>query len=109
LLILVGAALTGAITGFSNPDQPNVMMIVTNDHGYGYIASHGHPRLKTPNIGHLREMSVRLTDFHDDPICARLRIGDQIDERLEVTLRATGVRFECDLQVGDAEVQTWLT
>ncbi|MEX0981788.1 MAG: sulfatase-like hydrolase/transferase [Bacteroidales bacterium] len=39
---------------------------------------------------------------------ARLRIGNQVDERMEVTPGAAGVRFDCELQAGDTDLQTWL-
>ncbi len=54
-------------------DQPNVILIMTDDQGYGDIASHGHPYLITPNMDRLREMSVRLENFHVDPTCSPSR------------------------------------
>lgn len=54
-------------------DRPNVILIMTDDHGYGDIASHGHPHLITPNMDKLRERSIRLEDFHVDPTCSPTR------------------------------------
>ncbi|MEX0770280.1 MAG: arylsulfatase [Balneolaceae bacterium] len=54
-------------------DQPNVILIMTDDQGYGDIASHGHPHVKTPNMDKLRENSVRLESFHVDPTCSPTR------------------------------------
>ena len=54
-------------------DQPNVILIMTDDQGYGDISSHGHPYLITPNMDRLREMSVRLENFHVDPTCSPSR------------------------------------
>jgi arylsulfatase A-like enzyme len=53
--------------------QPNVILILTDDQGYGDMSCHGNPVLKTPNIDRLHEQSVRLTDFHVDPMCAPTR------------------------------------
>jgi arylsulfatase A-like enzyme len=53
--------------------RPNVILIVTDDQGFGDIASHGNPVLVTPNLDELRAESVRLTDFHVDPMCAPSR------------------------------------
>jgi len=54
-------------------DKPNVILIMTDDQGYGDIASHGHPHLVTPHMDKLWEKSVRLNNFHVDPTCAPTR------------------------------------
>ncbi len=53
--------------------KPNVILIMTDDQGYGDIAAHGHPYLITPNMNRLWEKSVRLTQFHVDPTCSPTR------------------------------------
>jgi arylsulfatase A-like enzyme len=52
---------------------PNVVLIVTDDQGYGDLACTGNPVLKTPNLDRLYSESVRLTDFHVDPTCSPTR------------------------------------
>ncbi|MFS4447999.1 arylsulfatase [Maribacter sp. 2307UL18-2] len=52
---------------------PNVILIVTDDQGYGDLSCHGNPYIKTPNIDRLYKESVRFTDFHVDPTCASTR------------------------------------
>ncbi|MBM3883613.1 MAG: arylsulfatase [Verrucomicrobia bacterium] len=46
---------------------------MTDDQGYGEIAAHGNPIIKTPNLDRLHSTSVRLTDFHVDPTCSPTR------------------------------------
>lgn len=53
--------------------SPNVILIVTDDQGYGDLSCHGNPVIKTPNIDKLSSESVRFTDFHVDPTCAPSR------------------------------------
>ena len=53
--------------------RPNVVMILTDDQGYGDMSCHGNPYLKTPELDRLYADSVRLTDFHVDPTCAPTR------------------------------------
>jgi arylsulfatase len=53
--------------------RPNVLMILTDDQGYGDLGCHGNPWLKTPNIDRLHSQSVRFTDFHVSPMCAPTR------------------------------------
>lgn len=53
--------------------RPNVILIMTDDQGYGEIGAHGHPHLRTPNMDRLRRDGVRLENFHVDPTCAPTR------------------------------------
>ncbi|MGQ1785359.1 arylsulfatase [Saccharicrinis sp. GN24d3] len=53
--------------------KPNVILIMTDDQGYGDLACHGNPYVKTPTLDKLYEESVRFTDFHVDPCCAPTR------------------------------------
>ncbi len=53
--------------------KPNVIIILTDDQGYGDLSSHGNPRLKTPQLDKLHSESVRLTDFHATPMCTPTR------------------------------------
>ena len=43
------------------------------------ISSHGHPFLITPNMDRLREMGVRLENFHVDPTCSPSRAALMTD------------------------------
>ncbi|MCB1120553.1 MAG: arylsulfatase [Verrucomicrobiae bacterium] len=56
-----------------NQVYTNVILIVTDDQGYGDMSCHGNPFLQTPNIDQLHSESVRLTDFHVDPTCSPTR------------------------------------
>ena len=53
--------------------RPNVIIIMTDDQGYGDLACHGNPILKTPNLDQLHSESVRFTDFHVSPFCTPTR------------------------------------
>ena len=53
--------------------QPNVILIVTDDQGYGDLSCHGNPTLKTPNLDLLHSRSYRFTDFHVSPFCTPTR------------------------------------
>lgn len=53
--------------------RPNVVIILSDDQGYGDISAHGHPEIRTPNMDRLRGESVRLTDFHSSPMCTPTR------------------------------------
>ena len=53
--------------------QPNVVVIMTDDQGYGDLSAHGNPVLRTPNLDRLHGESVRFTDFHVSPFCTPTR------------------------------------
>jgi len=53
--------------------KPNVLLIITDDQGYGDLACHGNPVIKTPNLDKLYEVSIRFTNFHVSPTCAPTR------------------------------------
>jgi len=40
-------------------DKPNVILILTDDQGYGDLSCHGNPILKTPALDRLHEQSMR--------------------------------------------------
>lgn len=52
---------------------PSVLLIVTDDQGYGDLGFHGNTMIKTPSLDQLARQSVRLTNFHVDPTCAETR------------------------------------
>ncbi|MDA0349666.1 MAG: arylsulfatase [Verrucomicrobia bacterium] len=56
-----------------NQVHTNVIVIITDDQGYGDISAHGNPYLNTPNLDALHKDSVRLTNFHVDPTCSPSR------------------------------------
>jgi arylsulfatase A-like enzyme len=57
----------------SPPSRPNVILIITDDVGYGDIGSYGAPDIKTPNIDSLARNGTRLTDFYAAPNCSPTR------------------------------------
>ena len=74
-LLLIGIFFnTCLITSFAKETKkPNVILIMTDDQGYGDLSCHGNPIIKTPNLDHLHDESVRFTNFHVSPFCAPTR------------------------------------
>lgn len=54
-------------------ERPNVILVMTDDQGYGDFSKFGHPVLKTPNLDQLHDESIRFTDFHVAPVCTPTR------------------------------------
>ena len=57
----------------ADPNKPNVVLIVTDDVGYGDFGVYGARDVKTPNIDRLAQQGVRLTDFYASPQCTPTR------------------------------------
>jgi arylsulfatase A-like enzyme len=53
--------------------KPNVIVILTDDQGYGDFSCHDNPVLKTPHLDRLHDESIRFTDFHSSPMCTPTR------------------------------------
>ena len=53
--------------------KPNVILVITDDQGYGDLGCHGNPVALTPQLDRLHDESVRLTDFHAAPMCTPTR------------------------------------
>jgi arylsulfatase B len=73
ILLSVAVATSAASVAAQAKRQPNVVILLTDDHGYGDLGCHGNPHLKTPHLDRLHAQSVRLTDFHATPVCTTTR------------------------------------
>jgi arylsulfatase A-like enzyme len=76
VLGVILATGTGKVVGAGGgtlPVRPNIILILTDDQGYGDVGRHGNPILRTPNLDRMHDESVRFTDFHVSPTCAPTR------------------------------------
>ena len=55
--------------------KPNVIIILTDDQGYGDLGYHGNPIIKTPHLDSFAASSLELTNFHVGTTCAPTRAG----------------------------------
>lgn len=54
--------------------QPNIVLILADDLGYGDLGCYGHPRFKTPRIDQMAAEGAKLTQFNcPAPFCAPTR------------------------------------
>lgn len=53
--------------------KPNIILIITDDQGYGDIGYNGNPHIKTPNLDLLATNSMRFNNFYVSPVCAPTR------------------------------------
>ena len=55
------------------PERPNIIVVMTDDQGYGELSCHGNPILATPNLDRLHAQSARFVDYTVSPTCAPTR------------------------------------
>jgi arylsulfatase len=74
-LLTVLASLTSFSLAAESPAplRPNIVLVMTDDQGYGDLGCTGNPIIKTPHIDSFARESVRFTDFHVSPTCAPTR------------------------------------
>jgi len=74
LIVLITLSLFFYIKCKSASSQkPNIILIITDDQGYGDIGAHGNPYINTPHLDQLYNESIRFTDFHVGTTCAPSR------------------------------------
>ena len=70
LLLGLTAVLPAAV---EDPAKPNILVIVTDDQGWGDLGIHGNPDLKTPNLDSLACDGVAFDRFYVSPVCSPTR------------------------------------
>jgi len=66
------ALLTGHLA-LANTDKPNIIVILTDDQGWGDLSVHGNTNLSTPNIDRLAAQGMSFDRFYVAPICSPTR------------------------------------
>ncbi|MDW5290144.1 arylsulfatase [Formosa sp. PL04] len=72
-LIINGVVNSNQAKSQAGVNQPNIIILLTDDQGYGDLGRHGHPLLKTPNMDRLYDESVRFDNFYVSPSCSPTR------------------------------------
>jgi arylsulfatase A-like enzyme len=55
------------------PMRPNILLIITDDQGYGDLGVHGNPKVRTPNLDRLAREGVAFQSFYVSPVCSPTR------------------------------------
>jgi arylsulfatase A-like enzyme len=57
----------------ASAERPNVVLIITDDQGWGDLGYHGNDRIKTPHLDALARSSAVLKNFYVSPVCTPTR------------------------------------
>lgn len=71
--VVVCPTLAAVVADIRDERPRNVILLLVDDMGYGDVAAHGNPIIKTPNFDALHNQSARFTNFTVSPSCAPTR------------------------------------
>ena len=73
-LTLLAALLLSSLAAYAaDAPKPNILLIITDDQGYGDFSIHGNTHLQTPHIDKLGAEGVRFERFYVNSFCAPTR------------------------------------
>jgi arylsulfatase A-like enzyme len=62
-------ALFSSVSG----KRPNIVLLVSDDQGFGDLSLHGNPNLRTPNLDRIAQEGAEFTQFLVNPVCSPTR------------------------------------
>lgn len=76
LCVIIAIQYANVKAQSSTPDKPNVIVIFTDDLGYGDLSSFGHPNIRTPNLDKMAAEGQKWTNFYAAAsVCTPSRAG----------------------------------
>ena len=73
LFSILAASFMAACSSSEEPEQPNVIVILTDDQGWGDLSVHGNSNISTPNIDELSSSGASLENFYVCAVCSPTR------------------------------------
>ena len=88
-LVVAGAGAAQQPPARGRASRPNVVMILTDDQGYGDVGVYGHPTIRTRNLDRMAAEGLKFTQFYAQPVCTPSR-ASLMTGRLPVRLGLAG-------------------
>ena len=73
LLFAVGLFAFSCRQAAPSGGPPNIVLVITDDQGYGDVGFNGNPFIRTPHLDRLAEQSAQFLNFYVSPVCAPTR------------------------------------
>jgi arylsulfatase A-like enzyme len=70
--VLLAAGLSSPVAAAEGV-RPNVLLVITDDQGWGDLGAHGNPIVKTPHLDAFAKQSAWLKNFYVSPVCSPTR------------------------------------
>lgn len=74
-IMLLSSCQKQEVTEAVQTTKPNVIIVITDDQGYGDLGHTGNPIIKTPALDEFSKDAVNLTNYHVGTTCAPTRAG----------------------------------
>ena len=92
----------------TQPTSPNIVIILTDDLGYGDLSCQGHPLIRTPNLDRLAAEGQRWTTFYaSSPLCNPSRTA-LMTGRLPIRIHGGGLNKWADLPKSETTIADML-
>jgi arylsulfatase len=82
----------------SQEDRPNIILLMSDDQGWGQVGYYNHPILKTPNLDSMAENGLRLDRFYAGaPVCSPTRasvLTGRVNDRSAVYTHGMPMRIQ---------------
>src|SRR5210317_1959102 len=72
-IVTLGVAALAATSIHAAPQNPNVVVILTDDQGWGDLSLNGNKNLSTPSIDSLAREGASFESFYVCPVCSPTR------------------------------------
>ncbi len=72
-LIILFPVFLSACSDIAENKKPNIIILLSDDQGYGDLGITGNPIMETPNIDAFAEESATMNNFYVSPVCAPTR------------------------------------
>jgi arylsulfatase A-like enzyme len=70
---MLASFLLISCSGQESSSKPNIVLIMSDDQGWGDLSVNGNQNLETPNIDHLARAGVTFDRFYVSPVCSPTR------------------------------------
>ena len=94
--LLIG--LTVVALGLHAAQLPNIVLVMTDDQGWGQTGYYGHPLLKTPNLDDMANSGLRFDRFYASaPVCSPTRasvLTGRTNDRTGVPTHGRALRLQ---------------
>ena len=72
-LILIGSIFSSCQQETAKDNRPNIIIVLTDDQGYGDVGYNGNPIIQTPNLDKFAAENVQFSQFYVSPVCTPTR------------------------------------
>ena len=71
LMVTVSAVSSSSLQ--ATRDQPNILVMLADDQGWGDVGFNGHPSIRTPHLDSLAHQGAHFERFYVQPVCSPTR------------------------------------